>query len=140
MGALGPSSYSVAGPATLALAPVRIKNETLCLPPSPIDIRSLAGHGFHLFSRKELVKLNMRVSEEHLHPVLAFVVMPDVSGFGHITIRVPDPIALDDLVRRTPAHFALFDRGVFWVIPNPANLLNGIIITAELRQVTVPIL
>ena len=84
----------------------------LCSPPFPIPVRRVSRNPVHLYGGEKLVELGMGVSEKHDHPVLAPVVVPDVAPMGHIPVRMPNPVALNDFRRRLYRDLGVFDRDV----------------------------
>ena len=54
----------------------------------------------------------MSVSEEHVEPALAFVVVPDAFLVRVSPVLVPGPVTLEDLVCRPEGEFGGFDRKV----------------------------
>src|SRR6266853_5303956 len=71
-----------------------------CSPPFPIYIRHCSRKILHLCGGEKLVKLGMGVAKKHDHPVLTFVIVPDMALVGYIPVRMPDPVALNYLRRR----------------------------------------
>src|SRR6266404_5525748 len=83
-----------------------------CSPPFPIHIRNISRNLVHLCGGEKLVKLGMGVAKKHDHPVLTFVIVPDMALVGYIPVRMPDPVPLNNFRRRLHGDLRVFNRDV----------------------------
>jgi len=79
------------------------------LPPTPVRVRG-GGTDPTIHLRREEIFHHVAVAEEHVLETLPFVIMPDAAGIDDAAVRVPGPIALDDLVDRASGDGGRFDR------------------------------
>src|SRR5215470_13417524 len=84
-------------------------------PPFKVHVGGGADPLFQFFRESEV--LDVAITEEHIFEALAFEIVPNASFGVDVPVRVPGPVALDDLGCRPECDARLFDgctlRGAF---------------------------
>ena len=109
-------------------------------PPLPISTRLwIENPNLHLLRIRELIEFHVTVAEEHVEAAPPLVVVPGALGVRVAAIRVPRPVALEDLVRRAQREFPTLDRQIFIAAARGRDVANDMAgaegIVLKLRQV-----